>query len=363
MKRICFLLPDKLYRPVGGHKVIYQHANYLAGLGYAVTIANSVFMPSDKGFLFESLRKVYALLRYVLRSIRRQNTCRGWFDLHPSIREKGVWDFSYHRLPKADDYVATDATTSPFLASFPVDPAHKFYFIQGYENWRFNDERLRETYHYACQVLVISNWLKKLMEEEKVRCRLVPNGYDTREFSLTIPMERKERHCVSMLYHQLKSKNVEMGMRALDKVHSVVPDLKVLLFGVYDEPQGLPDYYIYHKNPDLETHRQLNNKASIYVGTSDVEGWGLTVLEAMACGQAVACTDNKGYLEMAVHGKNALVSPVGDDQALASHIIELMRDDVLRQRLAEEGLRTAAQYTLEKSNRLFADCFRTENEQ
>ena len=57
MKSVCFLLPGRLYRPIGGHKIVYQHANYLSKIGYKVYIANNVFAPSNKGFIFETLRK------------------------------------------------------------------------------------------------------------------------------------------------------------------------------------------------------------------------------------------------------------------------------------------------------------------
>lgn len=81
----------------------------------------------------------------------------------------------------------------------------------------------------------------------------------------------------------------------------------------------------------------MYNNAAIYVGSSQVEGWGLTVGEAMQCGCAVVCTDNKGYLEMAKDGVTALVSPVKDPQALAGNIIKLIEDNQLRYKIAQCG--------------------------
>lgn len=48
-----------------------------------------------------------------------------------------------------------------------------------------------------------------------------------------------------------------------------------------------------YKNPTPEQHLKINNESAIYLGCSKLEGWGLTVGEAMMCGQAVVCTDNK----------------------------------------------------------------------
>ena len=57
----------------------------------------------------------------------------------------------------------------------------------------------------------------------------------------------------------------------------------------------------------------------------------------MQCGCAVACTDNKGYLEMATDGFTALVSPVGDARKLADNIVRLATDDTLRHSIARQG--------------------------
>lgn len=358
MASICILLPGKLDRPIGGHKVIYQHANYLVQNGNEVLIANNIFAPTQKNIAFETLRMIHALLRFLLKRVKQEDTCRGWFELDASVQVIKVWDFHYKHMPIVDTYMATNATTSPFLESYPVPSENKFYFVQDYENWNMSEEQLRNTYHFHCKILVISQWLKRIMEEEGVSCRVVPNGYDSSEFFLTIPIEKKDSHRISMLYHQDERKNIGLGLKALALVHEQVPDIQVSMFGVYDEPQDLPSYIKYTQCPDRVSHNSLNNSAAIFIGTSNVEGWGLTVLEAMACGQAVVCTDNEGYLEMAEHNINALVSPVGDAKLMAENIIDLINHDEKRIRLAKEAVKTASLYTIKKSNQLFADCLR-----
>ena len=71
--------------------------------------------------------------------------------------------------------------------------------------------------------------------------------------------------------------------------------------------------------------------------------------EAMICGAAVACTDNKGYLEMAKDGETALVSPIKDSKALAENIIRLINDDELRHRIAANGNRFIQRFTWDES--------------
>jgi mannosyltransferase len=67
-------------------------------------------------------------------------------------------------------------------------------------------------------------------------------------------------------------------------------------------------------------------RISIYVFASRVEGFGLTILEAMASGDAVVAT-RAGAAEMVIaDGEDGVLAPVGDAAALAAAIEPLMRD-------------------------------------
>ena len=123
----------------------------------------------------------------------------------------------------------------------------------------------------------------------------------------------------------------------------------VNLFGVYERPVDLPDWYVYYQMPDKATLNRIYNEAAIYVGASHTEGWGLTVGEAMQCGCAVVCTDNGGYSVVAHHQETALVSPVKNVASLASNVIRLIENKELRWLLAENGHYYIKQYTWEKS--------------
>lgn len=138
------------------------------------------------------------------------------------------------------------------------------------------------------------------------------------------------------MYHKDQRKDLPTAFKAFDIVKEKIPQLHVTLFGVFEKPE-LPSWYDYYQRPNKKLFNELYNNAAIYVGSSQVEGWGLTVGEAMQCGCAVACTDNKGYLEMAKDGVTALVSPVKDPQALADNIIKLIEDNQLRYKIAQCG--------------------------
>ncbi len=96
--------------------------------------------------------------------------------------------------------------------------------------------------------------------------------------------------------------------------------------------------------PGIEKARRM--RASwVLVQPSPKEGWGLTVVEAGACGTAVVAADSPGLRDSVRRDETGLLVPFGDDSALAGALVRVLEDDGLRTRLAEAGVRWAARFT------------------
>ena len=93
----------------------------------------------------------------------------------------------------------------------------------------------------------------------------------------------------------------------------------------------------------------LYSMAAVYVSPSLYEGFGFTVLEAMACGTAVICSDGGSLPEVA--GDAAIVVPARDTNALAEAIRRVVTDEDTRRTLIMKGYRNAARFSWEKSAR------------
>ena len=93
-------------------------------------------------------------------------------------------------------------------------------------------------------------------------------------------------------------------------------------------------------------------RISIYVFASRVEGFGLTILEAMAAGDAVVAT-RAGAAEMIISdGDDGVLAPVGDVDALAAALEPLMRDP---ERIEAMGRRARARVVSQFSRDREAD--------
>ncbi|MBI5554281.1 MAG: glycosyltransferase family 4 protein [Elusimicrobia bacterium] len=86
---------------------------------------------------------------------------------------------------------------------------------------------------------------------------------------------------------------------------------------------------------------EIYRQASIFVLSSDEEGLGVVILEAMASGLPVISTRCGGPETAVLEGRNGFLTPVGDSRAMAEKMMELLSAPSLRRRMGEEGRRMA----------------------
>ena len=93
----------------------------------------------------------------------------------------------------------------------------------------------------------------------------------------------------------------------------------------------------------------LYSLATVFAYPSLWEGFGLPVLEAMACGTPVLTSDISSLPEVA--GAAAVLVPPTDVEAIADGLLRLLEDAALRADLAERGRRQAASFSWERCAR------------
>lgn len=124
-----------------------------------------------------------------------------------------------------------------------------------------------------------------------------------------------------------RQKNLPMLIRAFSRFHEAYPDYTLEIYGDGKERDGLASLIddlgladvarIYPGRPDV--HNAVRD-AAMFVLPSDYEGLSNSMLEAMAIGLPVICTDCPcGGARMVIEdGVNGLLVPVGDEEALYS---------------------------------------------
>lgn len=150
--------------------------------------------------------------------------------------------------------------------------------------------------------------------------------------------------------HSNPVKNVELILRILLKLKKY-KFIKVGNFNKnnleYIERNKLGKRIINLKNLEIEKLKELYNIADIFIFPSFVEGFGMPVLEAMACGCPVLCSNASSLPE--VGGNAALYFDPNDDAKAIEIIREIDADKQLRKNTIVKGLTQAKKFSWDKN--------------
>ncbi len=323
--------------------MVYSYANWLSERGHGVSI---MFMN------MESLKKLPGAIRSIALKLSIHLRPR-WFKLNKRIRRISYsadtkrWEDGYK-----DDFdcvIATELKTAAFVDSH-FDDAKKLYFIQDFENWDCSDEEVYATYRMNMKKIVISEWLKEIVDKYSLKPSvLIRNPIDRNIYCVKNNIEERSPFSIGMLYHEGDHKGCKYAVEALKKVKKNYPDVLVDCFGTTERPADLPDWFIYTRDASQDETAAIYNKVAIWVCASVEEGFGLTGLEAMSCGAALVSTEYKGVKEYAVNEDNALLSPIRDSESLAGNISRLIDNREERIRIAKSGIKKAEEFSIEKA--------------
>ena len=138
----------------------------------------------------------------------------------------------------------------------------------------------------------------------------------------------------------------------LDALPHLPVDVKLWIAG--DGPETRPLQAKFTGDPRVEwLGRITEEEKAARLRAADVfcapslrgESFGIVLLEAMAAGTAIVCSDIHGYKGVVRRGQQALLVPPRDHDALAEALATLIDDPALRARLGASGRVRAEQFS------------------
>jgi glycosyltransferase involved in cell wall biosynthesis len=138
-------------------------------------------------------------------------------------------------------------------------------------------------------------------------------------------------------------KGLDTVLRALVQVRQSVPRARLALVGKGDDAPrleklaqtlGLGDAVSFEGFVSEDVKIDWLQRAHAVVYPSPREGWGISTIEAAACGTPVLASDAEGLRDAVRNGKTGFLIPHRDTKAWAQRMVHLLTDQVLRERMA-----------------------------
>jgi GT2 family glycosyltransferase len=298
----------------GGHRVIYEHLNGLEERGHHPELWTLDEQPPD------------------------------WFDLRVPVRHFADYGALTRELAGVDAIkVATWWETAAAVWEASVRRGIPVYHVQDIETSYYpNDPQLHgqvlASYRPEFKFLAGCEWIHDQLIKLACSSTVLTPGVDLEAYR---PLGL-ERDPATILGIGRSNPLKNFGLTRAAYLALPEPRPKLDLFGI--EPQladGLGATY--HVKPSDEDVNRLFNTATIFLQTSRHEGFCMPVLEAMAAGIPVVCTDAHGNRDFCVDGVNCLM-PAARPDGVARALRRLLGDPVLRDRLVAGGRETAKAY-------------------
>jgi glycosyltransferase involved in cell wall biosynthesis len=185
------------------------------------------------------------------------------------------------------------------------------------------------------------------------RIALIENGIDLTRFQeidqkakedLRRRFGLKDEAAIGIIARLSDVKGIDILIKAMPKVISQMPKVRVLIMGQGKEEEALKKLTSSLKADGyVQFHPIVDNTAAalpvfdIFVMPSRQEGLGLSVMEAQACGLPVIASKVGGLPTLIKHELTGLLVEPENPDALAQAILRLLKDKALAQKLGTNG--------------------------
>ncbi len=309
----------------GGVKVVFEHAKHLNRAGIPTIVLSKTPYPS-------------------------------WIEYKVPFKQVDSWD-------EAVDYpvvVSTYFVITLELWQNPVVKDRLVHFCQGfegdYQEWQPMMKEIEKAYSLPIPIWSVSDSLTcKLVRRFPSACvYTVGQGYDQGVFHP--PAEPPEPFPVKVVimgpYH-ISIKELPFGLRVLKEVKRRfgcgLETIRISPLDTRDVEGGvfLADRYFVELKPH-EVAEVLRGSHILFSPSNNGEGFGLPVLEAMACGCATCVSRIESYLSWDEEKDYSLFFPVGDFEEATAALSRLVEDSNLRRRLRRRGFEVSKRFSFEK---------------
>jgi glycosyltransferase involved in cell wall biosynthesis len=184
---------------------------------------------------------------------------------------------------------------------------------------------------------------------------VINNGVDADFF---IPGKKHPAPLVVYLGRLKQYKNITVFLKAAKRIYETMPQVRFIIAGDGEEMKSLKrlrktlslaDAVTFTGKVSEEEKVHLYQQAWVIVNPSLREGWGITTIEANACGTAVVASDVPGLRDSIRNPHTGFLVPFGNDTAFAEKITSVLTNAKLRKTMEKNARQWATRFTWEYS--------------
>lgn len=328
----------------GGCRVVRIYAEELARKGHVVTVVTTPGRPphSHRKRLAALIRKHHLQGQTVLDQGHLdgldETTTPARITL-PRFRPVASED-----VPDADVAIACFWETAPWVAAFSPSKGAKAYLVQHDEAISTSGaERADATYRLPMLQVCVSDWTARSIRKRHPESRqvVIPNGVDHHLFSPRATRPSLSTPTVGLMWSRRTWKGSDVAISAIMETLTQYPSMRIVGFTkerprASEFPTEIWARLQLEETPPQERIADIYSSCHCWVFASRVEGFGLPLLEAMACGTPVAATAAGAAPDLVPAGGGELV-PVDDAVGLGAAIKTIIGSTELEWRQRSEA--------------------------
>ena len=343
--KVTFVIPqDSL---AGGIRAVSIYADQLQKRGHDVTVVAGVHAPKTYK------EKIKGLLQFRQQQSAASPISSSYFD----ALDVPLYTLEAHRpvrdsdLPDADVVIATWWETAEWIAPLSASKGAKVYFIQHHETFDYLPKgRVEATYRLPFYQITVAQWLVEILRDRhhSQQVSLVPHGIDLKQFN-SLPRLKAAVPTVGLMYATAPWKGVDIALEAFQYALKDLPALRLVAFGA-EQPSAqlpLPKNTQYYFQPEQACLKDIYAQCDAWLFSSRVEGFGLPILEAMACHTPVIAVPTGAAPDLLSNGCGILLDR-NDPTLIAQAIHDVATlDTTAWQQLSEHAYQTVCQRSWE----------------
>lgn len=276
--------------------------------------------------------------------------------LHKIDKPRPVMDAD---LPDADIVVATWWETAFWVDKLSDSKGAKTYFMQDYGAAGQEFEKISPTWALPMTFVTLTNTLAGMIREKNpdADITVVPNAVDQDIFNA--PFRRRgQPPRIGFMHRVPHLKGADLALAALEKIRAAVPDLRVSAVSPALIP--LPDWIDLVHRPDDARLVETYQACDLWLFPSRMEGFGMPIVEAMACRTPVISTRVGGAPDLIRDGENGFLVDIEDVDAMAEKAISILTGPVEDwDRMSDAAWGTVSSYTWSDAAAMFERAFET----